>query len=315
MTILRLRPPEDLDFKDILYEKKDWVAKITINRPEAFNSFTQVTFSELQEALVDATRDDNVAVIVLTAAGTKAFCTGADLKEFSSTHIKNSTHKYRWVVGDVFDTIQFLAQTPKPTIAVVNGAAVGGGNELQAACDLAIASEEHAYFMQVGPRVGSVPAGGATQWLPILIGERRAKEMLYFCEKVEPQKALEWGLINEVVPHDKLEEATHAMCQKIINKFPECIRYTKVQTNVWKDLAWNQTAPHALDWLTLHVKSRETREGMTSFVEKRPTEFLEARRQTLKSDTISCPSCSAPDIPAGFEFCGHCGEKIPASDD
>ena len=117
MTILRLRPSGDLDFKDILYEKKDWVAKITINRPEAFNSFTQVTISELQEALVDATRDDNVAVIVLTAAGTKAFCTGADLKEFSSTHIKNSTHKYRWVVGDVFDTIQFLAQTPKPTIA------------------------------------------------------------------------------------------------------------------------------------------------------------------------------------------------------
>lgn len=315
MTILRLRPSGDLDFKEILYEKKDWVAKITINRPHAFNSFTTLTISELQEALMDASRDDHVAVIILTAAGKKAFCTGADINEFSSTHLNNSTHKYRWVVGDVFDTIQFLSQIPKPTIALVNGAAVGGGNELQAACDLAIASEENAYFMQVGPRVGSVPAGGATQWLPILVGERRAKEMLFLCEKIDAQKALEWGLINQVVPHDKLDEAAHEMCQKIINKFPECMRYTKVQTNFWKDFAWNLTAPHALDWLTLHVKSNETREGMTSFAEKRPTEYLEVRKQALKSDTISCPSCSASDIPAGFEFCGHCGEKIPVSDD
>ncbi len=308
--MLRLRPSGNLDFKDILYEKKDWVATITFNRPEAFNSFTQLTIAELQEALLDATRDDEVAVIVLTAAGEKAFCTGADINEFSSIHLNNSSQKYRWVVGDVFDTIQFLAQTPKPTIALVNGAAVGGGNELQAACDLAIASE-NAYFMQVGPKVGSVPAGGATQWLPILVGERRAKEMMYLCEKIDAKKALEWGLINQVVPHDKLEEAGRKMCEKIINKFPECIRYTKVQTNFWKDFAWNATASHALDWLTLHVKSKETREGMTSFAEKRPTEYLEARKQALKSETISCPGCNAQDIPVGFEYCGHCGQKIP----
>ncbi len=105
--------------------------------------------------------------------------TGADINEFSENHINNSTHKYRSVVGDVFDTIKFITECTKPTIALVNGAAVGGGNEFQMACDMAIASEEHAYFMQVGPKVGSVPAGGATQWLPILIGERRAREMIY----------------------------------------------------------------------------------------------------------------------------------------
>jgi enoyl-CoA hydratase/carnithine racemase len=315
MTMLRLRPSGDLDFKEILYKKENWVARITINRPHAFNSFTTVTISELQEALLDASRDENVAVIVLTAAGKKAFCTGADINEFSGTHIKNSTHKYRQVVGDVFDTIKFITESTKPTIALVNGAAVGGGNELQAACDLAIASEENAYFMQVGTKVGSVPAGGATQWLPIIVGERRAKEMIYLCEKVDPHKALEWGLINQVVPHDKLDEAAHEMCEKIINKFPECMRYTKVQTNFWKDLSWNLTAPHALDWLTLHVKSRETREGMTSFAEKRPTEYMKAREQSLRSETIICPACNADDIPDGFAYCGYCGEKIPASND
>ena len=124
MTMLRLRPSKDFDFQDILYKKEDWVARITINRPQAFNSFTTVTISELQEALLDASRDEHVAVIVLTAAGEKAFCTGADINEFSGTHIKNSTHKYRSVVGDVFDTIKFITECTKPTIALVNGAAV-----------------------------------------------------------------------------------------------------------------------------------------------------------------------------------------------
>jgi enoyl-CoA hydratase/carnithine racemase len=311
MGLLNSKPPKDLDFKDILYEKKNWVARITINRPKAFNSFTTVTIDEMQRALLDASRDDSVAVIVLTGAGEKAFCTGADINEFSGSHIKGSTHQYRWVVGDVLDTIRFITETTKPTVARVNGAAVGGGNELQAACDLAIASES-AYFMQVGPRVGSVPAGGGTQWLPIMIGERRAKEMVYLCERVDAQKALEWGLVNEVVPYDKLDEAVENMCEKLVNKFPECMRYTKVQTNFWKDLAWNQTAPHALDWLTLHVKSRETREGMTSFAEKRPTEYRKLRELSRKSETMVCSSCGADDIPEGFSYCGRCGKEISA---
>ena len=131
-------------------------------------------------------------------------------------------------------------------------------------------------------------------------------------DPIDAETAKRIGLVNEVVPYEKLDEAVENMCKKLVNKFPECMRYTKVQTNFWKDLAWNQTAAHALDWLTLHVKSRETREGMTSFAEKRPTEYLKLRELSLKSETMVCSNCGADDIPEGFKYCGRCGKEIPA---
>src|SRR5262249_7776427 len=154
----------------------------------------------------------------------------------------------------------------KPTVARVNGMAVGGGNEFQMACDLAVAAE-HAYFRQVGVARGSVPAGGATQWLPILIGDRRAREMLWLCEGGRGGRRLEWGLTNEVVPAAKLDQAVDALCRKLIHKLPECFRYAKQQVNFWRDFSWNMTVEHARDWLALHSGQHETAEGLRAFVE------------------------------------------------
>lgn len=290
----------------VLYEKRDRVARITINRPEAMNSFTAPTIARLRALLEQADRDDDVAVVVLTGAGERAFCTGADVKEFSETNINLHSQQYLHVVGAVCDTIKFVQYMSKPTIARVNGAAVGGGNELQLACDLAVAAD-HAYFMQVGVRVGSVAAGGATQWLPLLVGDRRAREILYLCEKVPAPKALEWGLCNQVVPYAQLDDAVQVMADKIIDKFLECVRFTKVQANFLKEFVWSSTYPAARDWLALHVNSAETREGMTAFVQKRQPGYRDLRNVRPSQ---KCTQCGATGLAADFKFCGVCGKPL-----
>ena len=194
----------------------------------------------------------------------------------------------------------------------------GGGNEWNMACDLAIAAD-HATIRQVGTRVGSVAAGGATQWLPIMVGDRRAREILFLNEPIPADKCLEWGLVNEVVPYDKLDEAVAKMAKKLVEKFPECARYTKEQVNFWKNFAWNQTINHAKEWLSLHYASWEPYEGMTAFVEKRPPNYLkirEAARDGGSSEFLwgppakECSACGTKGIPSEFTFCGVCGKEI-----
>jgi len=211
-----------------------------------------------------------------------------------------------------------LRNSGKPVIARVNGVCAGGGNEFHIACDLSVAAE-HAEFLQVGTRVGSVAAGGATQWLPLLIGDRRAREMLYLCEKVPAAKALEWGLVNWVVPAKELDAKVREVADKLVDKFPECTRYTKAQVNFWKDFAWHMTIPHARDWLSLHFATREPWEGMRAFVEKRPARYRELREEAAKggateflwgAPTRACPSCGAAGLPAGYAFCGRCGHAF-----
>jgi enoyl-CoA hydratase/carnithine racemase len=290
----------------VLYEARDGVARITLNRPEAMNAFTAPTIARLRALLEEAERDDEVGVVVVTGAGERAFCTGADVKEFAEKNIDLPSAGYLKVVGAVCDTIKYLQAMTKPTIARVNGAAVGGGNELQAACDLCVAAE-HAYFMQVGPRVGSVPAGGATQWLPLLVGDRRAREILYLCRPISARQALEWGLVNRVVPYGELDRAVDEMCQEILDKFPECLRFTKVQANFLKEFLWNQTYPAARDWLALHVSSAETREGMTAFVEKRKPDVRRLRRLRPFQ---RCRHCGATGLSPDFRYCGQCGKEL-----
>jgi enoyl-CoA hydratase/carnithine racemase len=290
----------------VLYDRRDGVARITINRPEAFNSFTAPTIARLRALLEDAERDDEVGVVVLTGAGERAFCTGADVKEFAETNINLASSQYMRVVGAVCETIKYVQAMTKPSIARVNGAAVGGGNELQAACDLCIVAD-HAYFMQVGPRVGSVAAGGATQWLPLLVGDRRAREMLLLCKRIEAQQAVEWGLANRAVPYADLDAAVAEMCEQLLDKFPECLRYTKVQTNFMKEFVWTQTYPHARDWLSLHVSSPETREGMTAFVEKRKANYRALRNV---KPFQKCSHCGATGLSPDFKFCGACGKPL-----
>ena len=175
MSSFTPRPAAGFGFEEILYQKADWVARITINRPAVYNCYTSRTLQEMTQAFRDAAWDDSVAVVVLTGAGEKAFCTGGDVAEYQSEYLERPRDywKYMGIFQECHDQLRNLG---KPVIARINGIVAGGGNEFNIACDLAVMAD-HATIRQVGTRVGSVAAGGATQWLPLMIGDRRAREM------------------------------------------------------------------------------------------------------------------------------------------
>jgi len=238
----------DFGFKDILYEKRDQVARITLNRPDVYNSYRTETLRELITAFEDASNDDAVGVIVYTGAGDKAFCTGGDVKEYADLYTKRPRDYWKYM-GLFSRYIESILRTGKVTIARINGMAVGGGNESQLACDLAVMADD-TYLGQVGTSVGSVAAGGATQWLSITVGDRRAREMLFLNPRVPAQQALEWGLVNRVVPRARLDAELQTLINGCLEKFPECTRYTKAQVNYWKEQSWYSTIGHARDWLS-----------------------------------------------------------------
>lgn len=338
---------QKVDFEEICYEKGEWVAHITINRPHAYNAYSTNCLEELAVAFQQASFDDEVAVIVFSGAGTRAFCTGGDVKEYHERYTR-SPHAY-WKYMRLFGAyIESIVNTGKPVIARLNGMAVGGGNESQMACDLAIIAE-HAWIGQVGSGVGSVAAGGATQWLPITVGDRRARYILMTNRRIPAYQALEWGLVNEVVPSVKkdgdfieratpdqiklaqkeqegysidlsrLDEAVSALAQELVDKFPECVRYTKEQVNFWKNFGWHQTIGHARDWLSIHYASWEPLEGMVAFVEKRPPRYRMLRERAAQGKssefvwgpyTGACPACGAQALPEEFTFCGACGAPL-----
>ncbi len=311
------QPADKLQFQFLLYSKGDGVARITINRPEVYNAYNTPCLVELREAFRSAAFDDAVGVIVLTGAGEKAFSTGGDVKEYAEVYTRTPRDywKYMTCFEDALDAIR---NTGKPVIARINGMVVGGGNELNLACDLAIAAD-HAVFQQVGVRVGSVAAGGATQWLPITIGDRRAREMLFLCEPIPASQARDWGLVNQVVPLAQLDDAVNALAQKLLEKFPECLRYTKQQANFWKDLVWHLSIGHAREWLTLHFTDVEPYEGMTAFVEKRAPDYRGLRRRAAEGGSSeylfgppakACAKCGAKGLPESFAYCGVCGSKL-----
>jgi enoyl-CoA hydratase/carnithine racemase len=249
---------------------------VTIQRPEVLNCLDFPTLRELHQAFEDVSWDDQIRVMVLTGAGERAFCTGADLQEQAAFCLDHPNAYWKWM-GAFIEMHEKLRNIGKVTIARLNGMVVGGGNELNMSCDLAVAAED-IVIRHVGPARGSVPAGGATQWLPLIIGDRRAREMLFLCDEIPAAKALEWGLINQVVPRAQLDAAVDAMCSKLIDKLPECTRYTKQQLNFWRDFSWSQTIGHARDWLSIHNLSLEVREGIRAFLEKRPVDYEKVRK-------------------------------------
>lgn len=311
------RDPASFGFQDIIYSKADWVARVTINRPGVYNCYSTSTLAEMRDAFRDAAADDGIAVLVLTGAGDKAFCTGGDVKEYATVYTQHPHDywKYMALFAECHDALRGIG---KPVIARLNGIVAGGGNEFNMACDLAVAADDIT-IRQVGTRVGSVAAGGATQWLPIIVGDRRAREMLLLSEPISAQQALEWGLVNRVVPRAELDTAVDDLCQRLIDKFPECVRYTKTQVDFWKDLAWHGTIRHAQDWLALHFASLEPWEGMTSFVEKRQPGYRRLRELARDGESSeflwgppekTCPNCDAKGLPERMDFCGVCGQKL-----
>jgi enoyl-CoA hydratase/carnithine racemase len=344
MSQFKSRPADSLGLTEVGYAKADLVATITLNRPQNYNAYSTRALEELAAAFRDASFDDGVGVIVLTGAGHHAFCTGGDVKEYAADYV--STPRDYWKYMALFRAyIESILNTGKPVIARLNGMAVGGGNETQLACDLTVMAQ-HAFVKQVGTQVGSVACGGSTQWLPITVGDKRAREILLLNEPVPALKAREWGLVNWVVPSVRrgdewIEEATgeqikqalagrdgygidlarvdekvRDVAARLLASFPECARYTKQQVNFWKDLAWHQTVRHAQDWLALHYTCWEPVEGMRAFVEKRPARYGLLRQRAAEGassetpwgpPTADCPACGATDLPAGHRFCGACG--------
>jgi enoyl-CoA hydratase/carnithine racemase len=317
MKYFESTPAGEFAFPDVLYEKKDMVARITINRPESHNSYTTDTLRHLITVFEDAANDDGVGVIVYTGAGDKAFCTGGDVKEYSAVYTKRPRDYWKYM-GLFSRYLESILRNGKVTIARINGMAVGGGNESQLACDLAVMVDD-TYLGQVGTSVGSVAAGGATQWLPIHVGDRRAREMLFLNTRIKAPQALEWGLVNRVVPRAKLDEEVQSLAEQVLDKFPECTRYTKAQVNYWKESSWHATISHARDWLSSHFTSVEPYEGMRAFVEKRKVDIRGLRRKAASGGSSEflwgpyardCGGCGATGIPAEFQFCGRCGAAL-----
>jgi 6-oxocyclohex-1-ene-1-carbonyl-CoA hydrolase len=341
------RSADSFGFQEILYEKSDGVARVTINRPHAYNAYSTEALVELTAAFRDASFDDGVGVIIFTGAGDRSFCTGGDVKEYADKYI--AVPRDYWKYMALFrGYIESILTTGKPVVARLNGMAVGGGNESQLACDLTVMAQ-HAIIKQVGTHVGSVACGGSTQWLTIVVGDKRAREILFLNEPISAKKAMEWGLVNWVVttvrhgdewvdgatPEEikkaqkgkdgysidlsQLDEFTDDVAKRLLASFPECTRYTKTQLNFWKDLSWHSTVGHAQDWLSLHYVCWEPTEGMNAFVEKRPADFAMLRQRMANGQSSeapwgapirACSTCGAKNLPNDHEFCGQCGQQL-----
>ena len=300
--------PAELGFEKVRYAKdgRSGVATVTIDRPEVLNAFDFQTLRELGRAFEDASWDDTISAVVITGVGEKAFCTGADLDEQARMGATSGQY-WRWM-GAFIEMHDRLRNIGKPTIARINGICVGGGNELQMACDLSVLVDD-GYIRHVGPEHGSVPAGGATQWLPILVGDRRAREIVMLCEPISPLQALEWGLVNRVVPRADLDATVAGLAASLRAKLPEALRYTKTQLNWWRDMVWGQTVTHARDWLAVHSTADETREAVAAFHEKRAPRYEELRRLQAGAGRI-CPTCGEAGISAYASYCPGCAAQL-----
>lgn len=257
-------------FEDIIYEKRDGVARITISRPEKLNAFRAQTVDEMISAFMDAGADRDVGVIVLGGIGDRAFCVGGD----QSSH--EGGYGGRGSIGLPIDEVQSLIRdVPKPVIARVQGYAIGGGNVLVTVCDLAIASDK-AVFGQVGPKVGSVDPGFGTALLARGIGEKRAREMWYLCRRYTAQQALDMGLVNTVVPHDRLDEEVDLWCAEILEKSPTALALAKRSFNVDSENI-RAIGSFGFEALSLFYQTAESKEGVEAFLEKRKPNFRKHR--------------------------------------
>jgi enoyl-CoA hydratase/carnithine racemase len=258
--------PSELGLERIVYEKAPPRATITLNRPEILNAFDFRMLREIARACEDASWDDSIRVVVLTGAG-RAFSVGADLKSWGDDYLGNPGEYWKWF-GAFKDAHDRLREVGKPTLARINGICVGGGNEFQMACDLAVIVDD-TFIRHVGPEHGSVPAGGATQWLPIMVGERRAREIVLLCEEIPARKAEEWGLVNRAVPAAELDAEVDRLVENLARKLPQTTRYARQHLNFWRDFAWHQTINHARDWLALSMATEEPQEAIKKFLEKK----------------------------------------------
>ncbi len=253
----------------VIYESNKGVCFLTLNRPKVFNALNLPLVKDLISGFRRAESEPDVRVVILKGTG-KAWCAGGDLKELLELTGGSAADRRAYLLNfkGMIDTVRGIS---KPVIASVHGVCVGGGNELNIACDLTIASEK-AKFGHAGPRVGSVPAFGVPQNLQILVGEKRSREITYLCRLYEAREAEAMGWINKTVPAEDLEKETEKWASEIVEKSPTAIALAKKMHNIYYDLL-SSSAEIAVEMLTLFWGTEEAREGMLAFKEKRNPVF------------------------------------------
>ena len=262
---------DSYDYKEILFEVENDVAWITINRPEVLNAFREQTLDELTKAVRSTREDPAIVAAVITGAGERAFSAGGDFHAMMKLNRANALHWNDRMLG----LAMAIRGLPIPVIAMVHGHCMGGGHELALWCDLVISADD-GVFGQSGARVGACPTVGATQYIPRLIGERLAKEMIFLCRTFSAEEAVQIGLINRVVPKAELKKATLDWCQKIKGYSGQTIRSTKKSLNFESDelyASWQ----HGMELLAEIWGSEESLEGMNAFLEKRKPDFHKFR--------------------------------------
>ncbi|MFZ1036975.1 MAG: 1,4-dihydroxy-2-naphthoyl-CoA synthase [Smithella sp.] len=255
-------------YEDILFEYWQGIAKITINRPKYRNAFRPTTTLEMSDALRFCKEDSKINVVVFTGAGDKAFCSGGD---------QNLKGKGGYIGKDgiprlnVLDVQKQIRSLPKPVIAMVNGYAIGGGHVLHVVCDLSIASE-NAIFGQTGPKVGSFDAGFGSSYLASIVGQKKAREIWFLCRQYSAREALEMGMVNKVVPLDKLEDEVVTWAKEMMIYSPMALRMIKLGLNADLD---GQTGlqEFAGNATLLYYLTEEAQEGKNAFLEKRLPKF------------------------------------------
>ena len=261
------------EYSDIVYERAEGMAKITINRPEVRNAFRPETLAQLQEAFNVARDDDSVGVIIFTGAGNEAFCSGGDVMVRGDDGYIGSDSLGKKGIGrlNVLDLQVQIRRTPKPVIAMVAGWAIGGGHVLHVVCDITVAAD-NAKFGQTGPMVGSFDGGYGAGLLAAHIGQKKAREIWFMCRQYDANEALEMGLVNTVVPVADLEAETVSWAREMLRHSPLALRLLKAGLNAADDgLAGVQQL--AGDATLLFYLTEEGQEGRNAFQEKRPPNF------------------------------------------
>lgn len=273
-----------MEFQDILYAKYNGRARITINRPQKLNAFTNQTLQEIIRALLDAWTDKDVGVVIITGAGDRAFSVGGDQSIRTTGGYASSGSQGSGLEG--LDNLplpnnhalmlQMIRTIPKPVVAMVNGYAIGGGHVIHVVCDLTYASST-AKFGQVGPRVGSFDAGYGSAYLARVVGEKKAREIWYLCQQYTAEEALQMGLVNRIVAPEKLEEEVEKVCDTLLSHSPTALAALKTSFNADTESIWGIHSMAGVA-LNLYYGTDEAMEGRNAFMEKRKPDFSKFRK-------------------------------------
>jgi len=262
-----------MGYQTIIYETDSGIATITMNRPHKLNALSEEMIEELTDAFSKADEDPSIGAVILTGAGEKAFCAGGDVNSLSELEGDKAKRWNKRIIA----LSTAMRNMYKPIIAAVNGIAVGAGNELNCFCDLSIAAK-HARFGQAGPLIGATPVWGGTQLLPRVVGEKRARELIYLCYQYSAEEAERMGLVNKVVEKEQLMPTAKQWASRILEMSPQSIRIAKLSLNFESDLLY-PSFTHSAELLNFVWGSEEAKEGMTAFKEKRTPDFRKFRKQ------------------------------------